>query len=324
MNTRRVIKIEENEQNFIFYKMSEENEKIFRNYIEMSRHFQEITQLYRMMLFDLDDISKQYVFHFDDRVIPLYDKELNILYVNRIIRNAVSSARTLIESMEIFEREYIDSEGYFKINFISRTYDEYFSYRFIDFIRNYLQHGHVPISFDGEKIFFQLSEILDVTHMRINSSLKKQMKNIEHELLDYGDGNIYLTVVPMCYEYFLLVQVLILEFLRFIKGYLLEHFNKVQEILEENGEYVLDINGIPFVAVYLDEERRLHGFSAEDNMEREMDYWIDFAEQQLQQYEKNNNHIIFLNIKYCLENRMPIMNMVTDDVLSENLEEYCL
>lgn len=210
MNTRRVIKIEENEQNFIFYKMSEENEKIFRNYIEMSRHFQEITQLYRMMLFDLDDISKQYVFHFDDRVIPLYDKELNILYVNRIIRNAVSSARTLIESMEIFEREYIDSEGYFKINFISRTYDEYFSYRFIDFIRNYLQHGHVPISFDGEKIFFQLSEILDVTHMRINSSLKKQMKNIEHELLDYGDGNIYLTVVPMCYEYFLLVQVLIL------------------------------------------------------------------------------------------------------------------
>lgn len=324
MNTRRVIKIEENEQNFIFYKMSEENEKIFRNYIEMSRHFQEITQLYRMMLFDLDDISKQYVFHFDDRVIPLYDKELNILYVNRIIRNAVSSARTLIESMEIFEREYIDSEGYFKINFISRTYDEYFSYRFIDFIRNYLQHGHVPISFDGEKIFFQLSEILDVTHMRINSSLKKQMKNIEHELLDYGDGNIYLTVVPMCYEYFLLVQVLILEFLRFIKGYLLEHFNKVQEILEENGEYVLDINGIPFVAVDLDEERRLHGFSAEDNMEREMDYWIDFAEQQLQQYEKNNNHIIFLNIKYCLENRMPIMNMVTDDVLSENLEEYCL
>ena len=324
MNTRRVIKIEENEQNFIFYKMSEENEKIFRNYIEMSRHFQEITQLYRMMVFDLDDISKQYVFHFDDRVIPLYDKELNILYVNRIIRNAVSSARTLIESMEIFEREYIDSEGYFKINFISRTYDEYFSYRFIDFIRNYLQHGHVPISFDGEKIFFQLSEILDVTHMRINSSLKKQMKNIEHELLDYGDGNIYLTVVPMCYEYFLLVQVLILEFLRFIKGYLLEHFNKVQEILEENGEYVLDINGIPFVAVYLDEERRLHGFSAEDNMEREMDYWIDFAEQQLQQYEKNNNHIIFLNIKYCLENRMPIMNMVTDDVLSENLEEYCL
>lgn len=324
MNTRRVIKIEENEQNFIFYKMSEENEKIFRNYIEMSRHFQEITQLYRMMLFDLDDISKQYVFHFDDRVIPLYDKELNILYVNRIIRNAVSSARTLIESMEIFEREYIDSEGYFKINFISRTYDEYFSYRFIDFIRNYLQHGHVPISFDGEKIFFQLSEILDVTHMRINSSLKKQMKNIEHELLDYGDGNIYLTVVPMCYEYFLLVQVLILEFLRFIKGYLLEHFNKVQEILEENGEYVSDINGIPFVAVYLDEERRLHGFSAEDNMEREMDYWIDFAEQQLQQYEKNNNHIIFLNIKYCLENRMPIMNMVTDDVLSENLEEYCL
>lgn len=324
MNTRRVIKIEENEQNFIFYKMSEENEKIFRNYIEMSRHFQEITQLYRMMLFDLDDISKQYVFHFDDRVIPLYDKELNILYVNRIIRNAVSSARTLIESMEIFEREYIDSEGYFKINFISRTYDEYFSYRFIDFIRNYLQHGHVPISFDGEKIFFQLSEILDVTHMRINSSLKKQMKNIEHELLDYGDGNIYLTVVPMCYEYFLLVQVLILEFLRFIKGYLLEHFNKVQEILEENGEYVLDINGIPFVAVYLDEERRLHGFSAEDNMEREMDYWIDFAEQQLQQYEKNNNHIIFLNIKSCLENRMPIMNMVTDDVLSENLEEYCL
>lgn len=32
MNTRRVIKIEENEQNFIFYKMSEEMKKIFGLY----------------------------------------------------------------------------------------------------------------------------------------------------------------------------------------------------------------------------------------------------------------------------------------------------
>lgn len=324
MNTRAFIKIDENEQEYIFDELPKEDEQVFRNYIEESRHFQEITQLYKMLLFDLDEIFLHYELHFDDRVFSLNGKEINILHINALVGNAVSAARTLIESMEVFDREYIDSEGNFKKKYISRAYDDFFSYRFIDFIRNYLQHGHVPISFDGEKIFFQLSEILDVSHMNINASLKKQMGDVEQKLFDHGEMNTCLTVIPMLYEYFLLIQTLVHEFFRFIKMYFLGQFQAIQKILEEHPEYISDVNGNPFIAVYLDEAGMLHGFSAEGDVEGDLDQWIDFAGKQLRQYESNNGHLFYLKIHYCLENRMPVMCMVDDDMLSENLETFCL
>ncbi len=313
-----------NEQEFIFYELQKEDEKILRNYIEESRHFQEITQLYKMMLFDLDEIFLHYDLHFDDRVLPLCGKKINIIHINALVGNAVSAARTLIESMEVFDREYISSEGNFKNNFISRAYDEHFSYRFIDFIRNYMQHGHVPISYDGEKIFFQLSEILDVSHMKINASLKKRMKDIEQELFNHGEMNTCLAVIPMLYEYFLLVHTLVYEFFKFIKMYFLEQSDAVKKIIEENPEYILEVNGNPFVAVYLDEGGMVHGFSTEGDVEGDFDGWVDFAGKQLQKYESNNGHLFFLEIHYCLENRMPVMRFVDDDVLSDNLEAICL
>lgn len=324
MNTRAFVKIDGNEQELIFHELQKEDERIFRNYIEESRHFQEITQLYKMMLFDLHEIFLHYDLHFDGSVSSLYGKEINILHINALIGNAVSAARTLIETMEVFDRVYIASEGNFKKNFISRAYDEYFSYRFIDFIRNYMQHGHVPISFDGEKIFFQLSEILDVSHMKINASLKTQMKDIEQELFDHGEMNTCLTVIPMLYEYFFLIHTLVHEFFQFIKMYFLEQSNAVQKILEEHPEYISEVNGNPVVAVYLDEGGMVHGFSTAGDVEGDLDSWIDFAGKQLQQYESNNGHLFFLKIHYCLENRMPVMCIVEDDVLSDNLEKLCL
>lgn len=170
------------------------------------------------------------------------------------------TSRRLQQSMDVFDKVYIDKEENFKKNYISKAYDEDFSYRFIDFIRNYMQHGHVPVSFDGEKISFQLSEILDTAHTKINATLKKQMKNIEQQLFDYGEMNVQLTVVKMLYKYFLLVHILICEFLKYIKKFFLEITNKINSILDDHPEYVLHIYGTPFVVVYLDTGGNMNGF----------------------------------------------------------------
>ena len=73
--------------------------------------------------------------------------------------------------MEVCDKAYISEDGNFKKYFIAPVYDECPDYRIVDFLRNYMQHGHVPISYDGQKIFLNLSEILDVTHMKINARL---------------------------------------------------------------------------------------------------------------------------------------------------------
>lgn len=225
--------------------------------------------------------------------------------------------------MEVFDKVYIDGDGRFKKNYISRAYDEHFSYRFIDFMRNYMQHGHVPVGFDGERIYLQLSEILDVTHMKINTSLRQFMEAVEQELFGYGVTNANLAVVPMLYEYFLLVHVLVCEFYRYIKMYVIEHAANVSNVLAENPEYIVMIQEKSFVSVYFDKLGMVHGFSPEGDVESDIDASIIFAEQKLHNYESNNGHLIFLQIRYCLENRMPEMHVIDDAEFSENLEELC-
>lgn len=322
MNTREFVKLDESEQ-FDFTELCEEDKLVFQNYIEESRHLQEINLLFQMLLIDLDQIHFKYELKFDDHVFSKSTKEIDIFEVNTLIRNAVSAARTLIESMEVFDKVYIDSDGRFKKNYISRAYDDHFSYRFVDFMRNYMQHGHVPVGIDGERIYFHLSEILDVTHMKINTSLRQSMEAVEQELFRYGEMNATLAVVPMLYEYFLLVHVLVCEFYRYIKMYVIEHVANVSNVLAEHPEYIVMIQENPFVPVYFDKLGMLHGFSPEGDVEADIDASIIFAEQKLHNYESNNGNLIFLQIRYCLENRMPEMHVIDDTVFSENLEEFC-
>lgn len=324
MNTREFVKIGEDEQNIFFNEIDKEDELLFRKYMEASRHFQEIFQLYKMMLFNLEELLEHYDMQFDDRVYSKHGEKVDAIEINALVSNAVSSARTLIESMDVFDKVYIDKEENFKKNYISKAYDEDFSYRFIDFIRNYMQHGHVPVSFDGEKISFQLSEILDTAHTKINATLKKQMKNLEQQLFDYGEMNVQLTVVKMLYKYFLLVHILICEFLKYIKKFFLEITNNINSILDDHPEYVLHIYGTPFVVVYLDTGGNMNGFDPRSDILRDIDSKINFAEEKLKKYEQSNGHLFFLRINYCLENRFPVTGIIDDDMLPQNLEEACL
>lgn len=121
MNTRAVVELEKSEQ-FEFQDLPEEDEAIFKSYIEESRHLQEINQLFQMLLFDLEQMHLQYEWMFNDRVFSQTAKDVDIYEINTLIRNAISAARTLIESMEVFDKVYIDSDGRFKENYICRQF----------------------------------------------------------------------------------------------------------------------------------------------------------------------------------------------------------
>lgn len=325
MNTRRYVELDkEQNKDICFIELPKEHEILFRSYIEESRHLQEITQLYQMMLFGLDEIFLHYQLNFNDTVVPIGGKYIDVIQLNALLGNAVSAARTLVESMVIYDKAYISKEELFKTNYISRTYDEYFTYRFVDFLRNYMQHGHVPVSFDGERIYFQLSEILDVSHMKINANLKIWLKDIEKELIEYGAMDTRLAVVPTLYQYFLLIHTLVLEFFRLVKIYRFEHFREINKVLSEHPEYIVDIEGQKHVGVYLDGTNIMHGFLVPDNMEQDIETWIETAQLRLQQYRQNNGNLFFLQIEYCLEYRMPVIRTVDDDDLSKNLEQFCL
>ena len=101
MNTREFVKIGEDEQNIVFNEIDKEDELLFRKYMEASRHFQEIFQLYKMMLFNLEELLEHYDMQFDDRVYSKHGEKVDAIEINALVSNAVSSARTLIESMDV-------------------------------------------------------------------------------------------------------------------------------------------------------------------------------------------------------------------------------
>ena len=215
MNSRRYFEIMPSEGEKKFTLPVNEHQVIFQRYLDMTYHVQELDQLYRMMLYNLEKIFRDYDLLFDDRVYTYNGQEVDVLQLNALIGNAISSARTLIESVEVFDKAYIDSDGTFKTYYISKAYDKWMAYRMVDFLRNYMQHGHVPISYDENKIFLNLTEILDVHHMRINKALRQQYTDVYAQLMEQGAVETRLACVFPLYQYFLLVHKLYLDFWRY-------------------------------------------------------------------------------------------------------------
>ena len=141
-------------------KLPWEHEQILRRYLSMSQHICELDELYSMMVFNLGNMFEKFSLQFDDRIFAKRGETVDVIQINALLCNAVSAGRTLIESMEKFDEFYISKDKSFKKNFISKAYDQYSEYKIVDFLRNYMQHGHIPIHYDEEKIYLDLSEIL--------------------------------------------------------------------------------------------------------------------------------------------------------------------
>ncbi len=321
MNTRNYISFDKSEMNFTT--LPEENEKIFQRYMEFAQHIRELDQLYRMMIFNLENIFERFTLNFDDRVFTKNGEVVDPIKLNAMLGNAISSGRTLIESMEVCDKVYISEDGNFKKYFIAPVYDECPDYRIVDFLRNYMQHGHVPVSYDGQKIFLNLSEILDVTHMRINARLNQFLGDAEKQLLSYGAVETRLSCVVLFYKYFLMVHKLYRAFYSYASYKIEKIYEDRQKVLQEHPEYVFVTGGKPVVPVYLDELGQLHGFLADEDYEGMIKQNVAYAQERLQDYIKVNGQVCSLQIEYCLEYRIPELLLICEENLTENLVEYC-
>ena len=68
MNSRRYFEIMPSEGEKKFTLPVNEHQAIFQRYLDMTYHVQELDQLYRMMLYNLEKIFRDYDLLFDDRV----------------------------------------------------------------------------------------------------------------------------------------------------------------------------------------------------------------------------------------------------------------
>lgn len=85
---------------------------------------------------------------YDDKLVRINGEVVDFYALNGFVINIVSSAKTLIEVLEIFYETELREErkNKFKREVLSKKYDEVFAYRFRLYMRNYAQHGHLSIS----------------------------------------------------------------------------------------------------------------------------------------------------------------------------------
>lgn len=126
-----------------------------------------VYQLYKIFEYNYDQLVS--VFGHTDFT------ELNALLINMI-----SSGKSLYERLEIVINKYntpqYDIDKFKK--FASEEYDKSFAYRFLSHMRNYVQHTHVPISFDEKGVpCFDCQQIVSTPHFKLNAALKDELIN---------------------------------------------------------------------------------------------------------------------------------------------------
>lgn len=198
MNTEDYFLIKDtniNPDNIKIPELDDKELNIIQEYIEFTRHIQEIDQLFHLFKVNLDNLLINYNLINDDtffRKINLFKENDDRIIINTLVINYISSAKTLVESIDNFFSEKLGEEKYnaYKDDCINKIYDERFSYRLLIRLRDFSQHGHLPvyISVDN-KCSFDLEQILNTPHFKHNKKLEKEMKNISSKIQkDFGDN----------------------------------------------------------------------------------------------------------------------------------------
>lgn len=240
-------------------------------YVEVTRHIQEIQQLFHVFRCNLKLMLDHYIFNANDMIIRketfLIEEDDNII-INALTINFLSSAKTLVESLENFLKLHNNVlYDEFKKGCLSKIYDDNFYYRFLIRMRDFSQHGHLPVDVDGcGKCCFNLTHILSVPHFSHNKKLSMEMKKIKSEIYDkYSDvPNIIFTVAIA--EFNLCVLLIYKEFLNKVENILLAENEKLNKLLNNRPDIIYNstdfFNGYIF---YKENSGGIHCFSPQDN-----------------------------------------------------------
>jgi hypothetical protein len=215
-----------------------------QTYTEVSRYIIEIKSLFEIYRFNLRCIHNNYNMKYSDlncRRNTNDDDFSNYTIINAITSNYISSGCTLIESIEKFVKFIFgeESESYknFKITILNNEFDTNFNYRFLKVLRDYVQHGHIPVSVKdyGESClcYFDIKCLQDTTHFDFKSIPKKDYSKLYDDLVCRNNLYPHVVFTMMLAEYNLTISKLYSSFYTFIN-------DKVNEVCDVFDLFVLE------------------------------------------------------------------------------------
>lgn len=226
--------------NLVCGDLAEEDLKTARHFIEITRHMQEIHQLFLIFKKDIDDLQSEYVLKNNGNVFREQNPAnsgADYISVNSHIINIISAGRTLVESMECYIENNSDigdvKQKY--LDFYHNTYDSSFAYRLLIRLRDYSQHGHLPVSSMGNNYFFDLIQIANKPHYNHNKKFEMQMKSAIDEILEKYHNTPTISLTETLAEFVVML----------IAIYKMFWYQTEKELTETSAKFQTVVSGYP-------------------------------------------------------------------------------
>lgn len=194
METERTVRLDEDSPSPPFSELTAEELETVKRYVELTRHLQELHQLFLIFKFDLDAFLSRYRITSSGEVFCgdiLADSNDDYIAVNAGVISIISAGKTLVESMRTYVRENCGKESKIYLSFeafCSSVYDHTFAYRFLMRLRDYAQHGHLPVNKDKGWYGFDLKTIVEKPRFKQNGKIQKELETLICEVQEkYGD-----------------------------------------------------------------------------------------------------------------------------------------
>ena len=216
------------------YEFKEEDEKIIDDYIYCSDKIHFIDDFYNIFVYNYNLFNKEFKLFYNDRIVKKNGDLANETEVNAHIINIVSTGKTIVDLIDTLSSK----EGeYFKNEVIRKIYDESFSYKLLYYVRNYSQHGYIPVVDDGGFFCFDLNYILSENGYKGNTKAKKSFEEIRNKLLESGEPKItcVLTVLQYIYDVIEIYN----RFFEWIKQKVLEKEKMIIGIIKDIDDEII-------------------------------------------------------------------------------------
>lgn len=251
--------------------INEETKTTLKKMIVFGEELQGIRQLFDIFIFNLEHMDEFCTMYYNDEIIKKKDgSSVTFTEINAFLINVIGAGKTLTEAIEKFLNEEIGEETgeNFKKNYLSKKYDESFSYRFLLYLRNLSQHGYLPVSqnFDG-RFCFDLAQIINTRHIKPNAAIKKSMEDVYVELVEKVKTEPHIAFTYTLATFSLVVVEIYYNFLKEIELEVRLHHEQRNICLEQHPELIFSqLGNLKNMVVFNEDNGALHMFSKEDNI----------------------------------------------------------
>ncbi len=255
------------------YQFDETTQSAINSYVEITRHLQELRQLFHVFRFNLENLLNSYTIYPSDllkRKAHFHSDHSDFTAINALTINLISSGRAVVDAIDsCMEINYgKDAKQYktFRTDCQSKVYEDNFAYRFFYHLRNFSQHMHLPVSISNGLFNFDLWQILNTPHFNRKKEWEDELKDLNDRVVQKNDSVLHISFCITMAQYTSGIAYVYHEFWRSIKDRFFDLKAHIDQMIEDNPEMLehenTDFRGSLLYIIGTDD---LHMFNPNDD-----------------------------------------------------------